>query len=270
VSIDEVSTEAANIGEVTIDAVSTAEEMAPQRPWIVLQHVDHEGPGLVAEALAEAGRAVEVVRPDRGEPLPEPGLLAGLVVMGGPMGVDDTAEHPWLTPERALVGKAARSGIPLLGVCLGAQLLAAALGAEVTTGPEPEVGLGRVQLTALGRLDPVFGPEYGGLADSSVPCVHWHQDTFSLPAGAVHLAGTARFPHQAFRFGDGAYGLQFHVEVDGALAGAWRPFLPDGVVLEGPELAEVETVGRRVLRRFVAAASGPAQTASLAEAGPVR
>ena len=141
-----------------------------------------------------------------GAPRPRPaaargGSFAGLVVLGGPMGVHDIDAHPWLAPERALIGEVARAGRPVLGVCLGAQQLAAALGAEVTTGPEPEIGLGRVQLTPSGRTDPVFGPEYGGLADPAIPCVHWHQDTFSLPAGAVHLAATARYPHQAFRWG---------------------------------------------------------------------
>jgi GMP synthase (glutamine-hydrolysing) len=241
----------------------------PRPPWVVLQHVDHEGPGLIGDALAEAGWGVRVVRPDRGEALPGAGSFAGLVVMGGPMGVHDSGAHPWLEDERTLIGGAARAGRPVLAVCLGAQQLAASLGAVVTTGTEPEVGLGRVQLTPAGRTDPVFGPEYGGLADPAVPCVHWHQDTFALPADAVHLAATARYPHQAFRWGARAYGLQFHVEVDRALAGEWRPLLPDGVALEGPQLAEVESVGRRLLRRFVACSSGD-ERAALARTGPIR
>jgi GMP synthase-like glutamine amidotransferase len=226
-------------------------------PWAILQHVDHEGPGLIAAALAEAGWDAEVIRPDRGQPLPDAGSVAGLVVLGGPMGVNDTDAHPWLEDERRLVGEVARSDRPVLGVCLGAQQLAAALGAAVTTGPEPEVGIGRVHLTPAGRTDPVFGPEYGGLADPTVPCVHWHQDTFSLPAGAVHLAATARYPHQAFRWGGRVYGLQFHVEVDDALARIWEAHLPDGATLGWRhQLAEVEHVGRRVLRRFLVCSAG--------------
>src|SRR5581483_7760627 len=118
------------------------------------------------------------------------------------------------------------------------------------------------------------GPEYGGLGDPAVPCVHWHRDTFSLPEGAVHLAGTARFPHQAFRVGSRAYGLQFHIEVDRALAAGWRAFLPEGVVLAGPALAAVESVGRRLLRRFVVGAGrdgGPAHPETAPRSGdPVR
>ena len=97
----------------------------------------------------------------------------------------------------------------------------------------------------------MLGPEYTGLSGTTVPCVHWHRGTFTLPDGAVHLAATRTFPHQAFRLGTLAYGFQFHVEVDAELAGSWRPLLPDGVVLDADDVARVEAVGRRVLRRFV-------------------
>lgn len=236
--------------------------MGPPLPWVVVQHVGHEDPGLVGEALAGAGQDVEVVRVDRGQALPGPGDVAGLVVMGGPMGVHDGSDHPWLAPERDLIGAVAASGRPVLGICLGAQQLACSLGGRVTTGPRPEVGTGQVDLTAAGRRDPVFGPEYGGLSSTSVPCVHWHHDTFSIPEGAVHLAATHAYPHQAFRWGDRVYGLQFHVEVDRRLAEAWEPYLPAGVDLDPSHVARVEAVGRRLLRRFVDVASVPAPQGS--------
>ena len=219
----------------------------------VVRHVAHEGPGLVADVLAAAGLAPELVRMDEGEPLPgldEVGDLDGLVVLGGPMGVHDDDAHPWLADERRLLAAAVDAGIGVLGICLGAQQLAAALGAPVTTGPRPEVGPGSVVLTAAGRRDPLFGPEYGGLGSPEVACVHWHGDTFELPAGAVHLAATRAYPHQAFRVGERAYGLQFHVEVDGPLAAGWAPHLPAGVALDPLRLAEVTATGRRVLGRF--------------------
>ncbi len=222
-----------------------------RRPWAILQHVAHEGPGLIAGAIEEAGHTFEVVRLDRGAALPDRGSMAGLVVMGGPMGVHDVDAHQWLVPERALIAAAVDDGVAVLGVCLGAQQLAVALGADVTTGPSPEVGFGQVELTGAGRKDPVLGPEYGGLAQTALPCVHWHRDTFAIPDGAVHLAATRAFPHQAFRWGDRAYGLQFHVEVDQATAEGWRHYLPTGTELDGSQLAQVETVGRRLLRRFV-------------------
>ena len=225
-----------------------------ERPWAVLQHVPHEGPGSITRALGDTGARVAVVRIDRGEPLPGVGDLAGLVVLGGPMAVDD--DLPWLGPERDLLRDAVDAGRPVLGVCLGAQQLAAALGGEVTRGRAEEVGPGVVELTAEGRRDPVLGPEYNGLSGTTVPCVHWHRDTFSLPDGAVHLAATRRFPHQAFRSGPLAYGLQFHVEVDAALADAWRPLLPDDVTLGRADVARVEAVGRRILQRFAHLAVG--------------
>jgi len=196
--------------------------------------------------LAAAGVEARVVRLDRGDVLPDPGDLGAVIIMGGAMGVHDTAEFPWLETERAWIADAVRSDLPVLGVCLGAQQLAAALGASVTTGPSPEIGVGDVTLTADGRADPVLGPE-----GDSVPVVHWHGDTFEIPDGAVRLATGERYPNQAFRFGRLVYGLQFHVEVDEAMAAAWAPELPPEVTLGAEQRRPVEAVGRRVLRRFV-------------------
>ena len=221
------------------------------RPWAVLQHVAHEGPGSIARVLGDAAIEFTVVRLDLGQPLPSADDLGGLVVMGGPMGVHDLDDHPWLAPERGLLRAAVEADVAVLGVCLGAQQLAAALGADVTTGSEEEVGLGRVELTGAGRRDPVLGPEYNGLSGTTVPCVHWHQDTFTLPERAIHLAATRRFPNQAFRVGTRVYGFQFHVEVDGPLADGWRPLLPEGVTLADAEVRRIEDVGSRILRRYV-------------------
>lgn len=223
--------------------------------WAVLQHVSHEGPGAIARVLVEAGHDVVVTRLFLGDALPVVDDIAGLVVMGGPMGVHDDEEHPWLGPERDLVRAAAARDLPVLGVCLGSQQLAAALGAQVAAGPDEEVGVGQVELTADGRRDPVLGPEYHGLSGTTVPCIHWHRDTFSLPDGAVHLAATRRYPHQAFRIGTRAYGLQFHIEADAALADAWRPMLPEGVTLPASDIARIASVGRRILQRFVEVAT---------------
>jgi GMP synthase-like glutamine amidotransferase len=231
--------------------------VAAHRPWAIIQHVAHEGPGSIARVLEDGGHRFQVVRVDLDDPLPDHRAIAGLVVMGGPMGVHDHDRHPWLVEERALIAAVAAEGRPVLGVCLGAQQIAAALGAEVSSGPSLEIGFGRVELTATGRRDPVTGPEYGGLAGTGLPCVHWHHDTFSIPAGAAHLAATRIYPHQAFRWGEVVYALQFHVEVDRALAAAWAPHLPEGVSLEGPELAQVEAVGRRLLGRFFERAVAP-------------
>jgi GMP synthase-like glutamine amidotransferase len=220
-------------------------------PWVVMQHVGFEGPGSVARAVTDSGAALHVVRVDRGEAVPPPdsaGRMSGLVVMGGPMGVHD--DLPWLEDERALLRAAVGAGLPVLGVCLGAQQLAAALGAEVTSGPAPECGVGEVHLTTDAIGDPVFGP-----APTPLPCVHWHSDTFSLPEGAVRLARNDAYENQAFRVGERAYGLQFHVEVTASLVAHWGPHLPPGVFVRTSDVAHVGRAGEGIVRRFVAPAS---------------
>jgi GMP synthase (glutamine-hydrolysing) len=212
----------------------------------VAQHAPNEGPGLLAGVLSDAGVQWHVVRLDCGELPPSPGGLGGAVVMGGAMGVHDTAQFPWLETERRWIAEIVAAGVPVLGVCLGAQQLAAALGAAVTTGPSPEIGVDEVELTAAGRADPVLGPE-----GDRVSVIHWHGDTFEIPAGAVHLATGERYRNQAFRYGSSVYGLQFHIEVDDAMAQSWAPDLPPDVTLDDEGRRVVEAVGRRVLGRFV-------------------
>jgi GMP synthase-like glutamine amidotransferase len=206
----------------------------------------------VVPAVSDAGAPLTVVRIDRGEPVPPPaevGAMAGLVVMGGPMGVHD--DLPWLADERALLAAAVEADVPVLGVCLGAQQLAAALGADVKPGPEPECGVGEVHLTTDAIGDPLLGP-----VPTPLPCVHWHSDTFALPDGAVHLARSDAYENQAFRVGRRAYGLQFHVEVTASLVAHWGPHLPPGVFVRTADVAHVSRAGDGIVRRFVALADG--------------
>jgi GMP synthase-like glutamine amidotransferase len=223
--------------------------VTPGGRWAVVQHAEDEGPGLLADLLAAAGAAVADVRLHRGDELPPLHDVDAVVAMGGPMGVHDDDAHPWLGPERHWLAEAVTAGLPVLGVCLGAQQLAAALGAEVRPGGAPELGTGEVGLTDAGRGDPVLGPEGERLV-----VVQWHDDTFELPAGAVHLARSDRCALQAFRTGPAAYGLQFHIEVDRTLLERWRPTAPPGFDVGEAERRAVEAVGRRVLGRFVATA----------------
>jgi GMP synthase (glutamine-hydrolysing) len=213
---------------------------------MAIQHVSFEGPGLIAEVAARSGIELRLCHPYRGDPLPGRDEIDGLVVMGGPMGVLDTAEHPYLAHEVELIAAMVRSGRPVLGVCLGAQLLAHALGATVYRGEQPEIGLGSVSLTQAGREDPVLG----GLGLETLPVMHWHQDSFDLPDGALWLARSELYPNQAFRLGERAYGLQFHLEVDRRLARAWREHLPAGVALSDSSLTRIETVGHGALQAF--------------------
>jgi GMP synthase (glutamine-hydrolysing) len=210
----------------------------------VIQHVPFEGPALIGDALCEQDIEVDIVRMDLGMPVPSARSVDALVVMGGPMGAFDDQEHPHLPAERALLAECVRSGKPVLGVCLGAQLLAASLGGRVHRGPVPEVGIGTVQLTEEGRSNSVLGPA------SELPVLHWHQDTFGLPDGATLLASSAQYRHQAFRLAN-AYGLQFHVEIDDVALEQAARHLPPDVVIEPSAAAAVADGGRQVLRRWV-------------------
>lgn len=222
--------------------------MSTERSWVAIQHVPFEGPGSIATAAAQRETPLTVCHPYLGESLPACRELCGLVVMGGPMGVSDTDSHPYLRDELTLIAASVAAGLPVLGVCLGAQLLAAALGARVYRGPQLEIGPGTVTLTDAGRSDPVLGA--AGRAE--LPVVHWHQDTFELPPDALWLAHSELYPHQAFRVGTRAYGLQFHVEVDRALAEGWREHLPEGIEIPEPARADVEGIGEAALTAFFA------------------
>jgi GMP synthase-like glutamine amidotransferase len=216
------------------------------RSWVVIQHVPFEGPGLIAEVAAGRGIELQPCHTYRAEQPPSTEEIDGLVVMGGPMGVGDTEEHPYLAGETELIAEMIQSGRPVLGVCLGAQLMAHSLGARIYRGAQAEIGLGTVSLTAAGREDPVLG----GPGLKALPVMHWHQDTFDLPEDAIGLARSELYAHQAFRVGERAYGLQFHLEVNRELAGTWRNHLPPGVTLSDSSIAQIEDIGRLALETF--------------------
>jgi GMP synthase (glutamine-hydrolysing) len=183
---------------------------------LVLQHIDCEPPGVYEDVLVERGVGIHRVELDRGEPLPPWSEFDAVIAMGGPMSVNDEADHPWLTDEKRAISDAVHAGVPFWGVCLGVQLLAASLGARVYPGPTPEVGLMNVTLSDAALADPVFE----GLP-REVLTLQWHGDTFDLPDGAIALAGSPAYPNQAFRWGERAYGVQFHLEISTEMAKEW-------------------------------------------------
>lgn len=228
-------------------------------PWLVIQHVAWEGPGLIASEAARHGVALRVARMDLEEELPAPHQLSrfgGVIVMGGPMSASDTASFPNLDEERRLLAAAVEARLPVLGICLGAQLLAKTHGARVYRVAAPEVGFGEVRLTREGTRDPVLGGE------TKPPVVHWHEETFDLPSGATLLASTEMCRNQAFRIGSRAYGFQFHVEIDAELADAWALHLPDGISLDPSDREEVERAGRRIIGRFLESVASHRSTRS--------
>ena len=216
------------------------------RKTVVLQHIDREGPGLITELGRQRGLGVQVLRLDLGVQVPDT-LPAGdvLVVMGGPMAVDDVEDprYPFLAREIELLRKVLAAGQPVLGVCLGAQLLAHAAGARVypnlrpdETGmlrPVREVGFGEVRL-----IDRAREAVLAGLGET-LSVLHWHGDTFDLPDGAVHLASSPLCVNQAFRIGQKAFGLQFHIETDAETVRTWAlddaDFVKSALGPSGPE-----------------------------------
>lgn len=172
-----------------------------------------EGPHRIADALTAAGLAPDVRCPIEGDPLPEVGEVAGAVFMGGPMNVDEADRYPALADERAWLTEAIDTGLPVLGVCLGSQLIARALGAEVRPGAAPEIGWLDIHVDA--GEDPLIG----ALASTST-VLHWHGDIFDLPDGATPLAASAMTEIQAFRHTN-AWALLFHAEADAALVDHW-------------------------------------------------
>jgi GMP synthase-like glutamine amidotransferase len=186
---------------------------------LVVQHSAAEDPGRLGDWFGDAGLLIDVRTPYDGSPLPDaPDGHAAVVVLGGAMGAYDDEVAPWLPTTRALLAAAVASGAPTLGICLGAQLLAVAAGGRVEAGSAgPEIGPGLVAKRDAAGADRLF---------SSVPftpdVVHWHWDTVSeLPPGAVLLASSTRYQHQAFRVGERAWGLQFHVETTPEMVRRW-------------------------------------------------
>ena len=188
---------------------------AAAQPLLVLQHADCEPPGAYEDELLARGIPIERVLVDRCSELPDWRAYAGIVAMGGAMGAYDDALHPWLGPEKQLIAAAVRAGKPYWGVCLGAQLLAASLGARVAAGPQPELGVMPVELTADAARDPVFAG-----APQTFAALQWHGDTYELPRGATQLARSRLYEQQAFVFAN-AYALQFHLEVTYELGVEW-------------------------------------------------
>jgi GMP synthase-like glutamine amidotransferase len=206
----------------------------------VLQHISCEPPGAFADVLAERDAEIVTVELDEGGSLPEWQDFDHIIAMGGPMSVNDDDRVPWLAGEKRFIAEAVRAGKAFWGTCLGSQLLAASLGARVYAGARPEIGLLPVLLTPEARNDPLFRD-----MPAALTTFQWHGDTFDLPSGSVLLASSSMFPNQAFRWGDRAYAVQFHLEVSAGMAREW------GEVPEYRDALE-KTLGPGALDRMVA------------------
>lgn len=173
---------------------------------LILQHTATEGAGMVLDWCVQNGAEVSYI--NLYEPQPEFEVDASVqlvVVLGGPMSVNDESDYPWLKPEKRFIRQCLEASIPILGICLGAQLIASALGARVKANSESEIGWHKIE--ALAKQPDVFQ------LPTCMPVFHWHGETFELPSHSVRLAKSAACANQGFQLGDKVIGLQFHPEI---------------------------------------------------------
>ena len=195
---------------------------------LILENIASEGPGTLEDFLQERGMYYKVVNCAT-EDIPGSKDFDSLVMLGGPMSVNEEDVYPYIIREMALVREFVAEGKKIFGICLGAQIMAKALGAKVYPGPEKEIGWYDIELTDGGTRDPLMkelavnvrSRSKAGDFGTRVKVFHWHGETFDMPEGAVWLAKSALYPHQAFRYGEGAYAFQFHIEVRKEMIYEW-------------------------------------------------
>jgi GMP synthase (glutamine-hydrolysing) len=175
---------------------------------LIIKHIEQEGPGVIKYCLNQEKIPYQVLSLNLSERLPKPDDFTHIVILGGPMNVYEEDHYPFLKNEDLFIKEAIQRGKRVLGICLGAQLIAKALGAKVFKASAKEIGWYDISLTRIGSSDPLFSD-----LPKLFPVFQWHEDTFEIPKAAKLLATSTPVPHQAFRYGENAYGLQFHLEV---------------------------------------------------------
>src|SRR5208283_1550015 len=196
----------------------------PRRSAVAIRHTESEDLGLLSAILDQAGWTVSYCDAAVND-LTDPSIANAdlLIVLGGPMGVYDCDDYPFLTREIRLLERRLAQDLPTLGICLGSQLMARALGAAVFPGPTKEIGWGSVTLSRAGEASCLAA------LGANAKVLHWHGDTFDLPDGAVRLASTTAYENQAFAYGNHGLGLQFHIEADPSRLEEW--YVEDAAVL---------------------------------------
>ena len=221
--------------------------------FVIVQITPQCPPGICLKLLAVSGHPHGTVAAYLDEPFPDPMRLTGVIVLGGEIGVYETARFPYLDRVRNFMEAALQAGTPLLGICLGGQLLAQVAGGTVASpSPHGEKGICPVSLTGAGAADPLFSG-----VPSPFVTFQLHDDSFTPPPGAALLAGSAACPAQAFRLGASAYAVQFHPEVDRAIVGCWDEMSQSrfGLLTEfQSSQTTYDAVSRTILSNFISLA----------------
>ncbi|MDO8473378.1 MAG: type 1 glutamine amidotransferase [Dehalococcoidia bacterium] len=204
---------------------------------LVIQQIMCEGLGAFGAILGDMGIGYRVAEMERGDRIPDIDDYRALIVMGGPMSVYDEQDYPFLQAEDFIIRTAVRTGVPFLGICLGGQLLAKALGARVRRNKVKEIGFREVALTGPGKCDPLFAS-----LEDKMAVFQWHGDTFAIPRGGSRLATAPTCTNQAFLYGKNAYGLQFHIETTADMIREWAKVYRRELVAERIAESTVVTV----------------------------
>jgi GMP synthase-like glutamine amidotransferase len=183
---------------------------------LIIKHIDIEGPGLIEYCLKQEKIPYQTLNLTPSVHLPNLEKITHIVLLGGPMSVYEEDRFPFLREEDLFIKEAIQRGKAMLGICLGAQLIAKALGAKVSKAPAKEIGWYDVSLTEIGSQDPLFSN-----LPKTFSVFQWHEDTFEIPKGGKLMATSSPVPHQAFRYGEKVYGLQFHLEVTDEMISEW-------------------------------------------------
>jgi GMP synthase (glutamine-hydrolysing) len=227
---------------------------------LIVKHADFEGPGSIELQLKEEKVPYQILNLERGNHFPKLDDLTHIILLGGPMNVYEEDQYPFLRQEDLFIKEAIQRGKRILGICLGAQLIAKALRAKVYKAPVKEIGWYDLSLTEEGRGDPLFS-----LFPGIFSAFQWHGDTFDLPNAAKLIATSVPIPNQAFRYGENAYGLQFHQEVTEGMIELWMkeydeefeagnpPHFSKEKILRGTKLKwmEYSSRGRILISQFL-------------------
>ncbi len=221
---------------------------------MIIKHIENEGPGLIESIFIKKGWEMKTIELFRGETFPE-GLdnTMAVISLGGPMCANNIEEFPFLQDEISFINRVLKEEMPFLGICLGAQLLAKTCGGRVFKASKPEVGWHSIEISEEGQKDILFQD-----ISNNMGVFQWHQDTFTMPREGIHLARSSACKNQAFRVGNNAYGLQFHIEATEGMVNSWmtgnieKKFNPGKIISDtSVKIEQFLSQYEKILKNFI-------------------